>query len=55
MAEKLNDVAQARFDWLMSLSAADKGILKASEELLEGDEAKAEKLANTTEAFNEVS
>lgn len=35
----------------MSLSAADKGILQACEELMEGDEAKTEALVNTTEAF----
>ena len=39
----------------MSLSAADKGTLQAAEELMEGDEAKAEALADTTEAFREAS
>ena len=55
MAEKLNEVAKARLDWVKSLSMADKGILQASEELMESEDAKAEALADTTEAFREAS
>ena len=34
---------------------ADKGILQASEELMESEDAKAEALADTTEAFRTAS